>query len=196
MPKLYRFYQIPSNEALVNSDDLKIEEKYPLYAFTIDKDIRDEFVATRNVKDNFIERKSKISKEDYKKFGNANNGCRLDRFSFQHYANYYKDKECKYVKVVTTWNEKEIVQACLDDGLSEINESISYSFLPFIFKEKYIKALSVLEYISFWKMHGRPEQFIGFLTESEQEESMDYSYPNVSYDELNKFIDLYGKTFL
>ena len=31
--KLYRFYKVPTKEALENSADLRTEDKYPLYAF-------------------------------------------------------------------------------------------------------------------------------------------------------------------
>ena len=35
--KLFKFYKNPSDEILENAQDLSIQDKYPLYAFTNDK---------------------------------------------------------------------------------------------------------------------------------------------------------------
>lgn len=193
MKTVYRFYTKPTDEALQNNDDLAIEDKYPLYAFTNKKSLYKAFKETRDIKNSFILIKSEMTDEEYVEFANTSNGNMLSTYSFIHFPARYEDEPID-VKIVCTWNEKEFVQAFLDDGMSEINEDISYDTFPFIFQNKYIKTLSMLQYIGFWKMHGRPQVFREFIRDDEYEQYMDCSYPSVSFDELNVFIYLFKNT--
>ena len=154
---------------------------------------------TRNM-DRFIKFKSEMEKEDYVAFANSNAGCLLKAYSYKHYQKKYPDKkgdmEKIKIKLVSTWSEKEILQASLDDNLTEEMYNPSYNTFPFILEEKYVKALSILQYISFWKLGDRADYYEDLLTVDEYNDTHDYIYPEVVYDELAKFIDLYGDTLL
>jgi hypothetical protein len=207
MKTVYRFYKKPSDEAYEASkddEDLSLEDKYPLYAFTNDKEIRDEFISVRN-RERFIEIKSKMERSEYRDFANSNNHQLLKKYKFSHLKEYkdHGGPEIEDIEIVSTWSEKEFIEAFADAGLANDNEGITsetsgdekYRFFPFMLKEKYVEALSTIEYLNHWKLYGKPEYYYELLTDNEQE-LMDYSYPSTSYDELNLFILLFGDTML
>ena len=195
--KIYKYYKKLSDDIMKASMDLSLEDKYPLYAFTNDKKVREEFKNTRDM-NNFIEIVTKVTKEEYKEFGNANSGALLNYYKYESHKGYNDEKNVRMndIQVLSTWNEKEAVNACLDNNVSSINENVAYDILfPFMFKMEYIKALGKLMYLDIWKYYGSIEKFKEFLTEEELEYVDDYSYPDIKFDELNTFIMLYGNTF-
>ena len=195
MKTVYRFYSKPDKEILLNAEDLSLNDKYPLYAVTNNKEIAKDFQEKRNM-NKFIMCKSEMDKQEMVQFINSNSGCLLEYRPFLHFKQRYRsDKKVKradQVKILCTWNEKETVQACLDDQYGE-SEGPTYNVFPFIFKSKYVYALRKLEYVSFWKLFGRPEIFGSFIPQDDLDD-MDYSAPDVSYDELMTFINLFGAT--
>lgn len=199
--KLYKFYKKPSKDALETSYDLSIEDKYPLYAFTNDKKIRDIFYEDRNIK-KFIEIKTKITKDEYVDFVNRNNGCLLSENVFKHFNGYssskFSNENYDDIKIVSTWYEKEYTNDYIETYLlsDEIYDNGLIVF-PFIFKEKYIKALGLIKYIDNWRMISPDHYLNKYLTEEETEEYIDnYDiYENIMFDEYNIFISLYNDTF-
>lgn len=201
--KVYKFYSKPTNSELMYSNDLELVDKYPLYAFTKDKRLRDIFKETRNMK-RFIEVTSKMSDEDYLNYANTNGGQLLSEYEYEHNLGYNSGKmgtlaDCytmEDVKVVSTWMERESVQSARDEGISDLSDYISYRFFPFILEKKYIEALRTLEFISYWKlMNPVVEDYLDVIREEDDVGDFDYSAPSVQFDELNMFIALYGYTF-
>lgn len=190
--KVYRFYSKPDESLIHENDDLDMEDLYPLYAITDKKEYAKQFMEERDM-DKFIMRKSKMENDEYVKYANMNNGCILNRYQYIHFPNRYEEGP-ENIPILSTWFEKDIVQSHLDDQLSEINEDISYDFFPFILSKKYLKALIALEFISFWKMYGDKSKWEGLYTDEEENDLLDYSYPDVTYDELAMFIHLNSET--
>lgn len=203
--KVYKFYKNPTDNELLsaNVDDLTIQDKYPLYAFTDNKEIRERFISERNM-DRFIEIITKMSKEEYVDFANRNNGERLDVYSYEHNNKYVSKKsgKLKYsetyemidAKVISTWSEREWVNSIADDGISDLTDYISYHFFPFILKKKYIKALAILEFLSYWKLLGPVQMYEEYARDDELGD-LDYSPPSTQIDQLNLLLHLFGDTF-
>lgn len=196
--KLYKFYKRPTDEALKNSVDLSIEDKYPLYAFTKDKKLRNEFLNVRD-KDKFIEIKTDVTKEEYVEFANKNSKQSLQYYVLDHLKNYRrkeKDEQIKniiQVKIVCTWNEIEFVEAYNDTGISEISDTINYHIFPFMLKEKYLNALKKLEYIGFWYVNANIDRYESIMT-GEELDNIGYEFPDITFDELSTFVMLFGDT--
>lgn len=194
MKTVYRFYTKPNKEALMNSSDLSVEDKYPLEAFTNDKTIKDEFVKNRNM-DKYIMIKSKMDKKEYTIFTNSNRNKLLGFYPLDTYLSKdHHDK--KSVNVLATWFEAELVdnyaEECFDNETSIQN---IYTTCPLVLNDKYLKALEKLEYINLWKLYGEVERYLYLVSDSNFDEYMDYSTPNVTYDYLNLFIDILGDKF-
>lgn len=195
--KLYKFYKNPSDEVLENCQNLSIEEKYPLYAFTVNKKDAQKFMEARDM-NKFIKRVSDIDKDEYKDFTNTNRGKLLEVFEYTHFKGYTADAcvaSFEKVPILTTWEEMEFTSASSDDGISDMTEYVNYNFMPFIFKDKYVKALNNLQYISHWKSFGCTEKFQQLLREGEMEDYMDYVSPSIRIDEFSIYIILFGDTY-
>lgn len=193
--KVYRFYTKPTDEALEQSYDLDVRDKYPLYAFTNNKKYRKIFKESRDVDKCFIEFKSDMSKDEYIQYVNSNRANMLEYYKFRHLVKRGSIPQFNEVKILCTWSEKEICSACSDDSINGIDGELTNHTCPFIYNNKYLNALYKLKYISFWKLFTRIEMPEGFITEDEEEKYLDYSYPEVQFDELNTFINLFGETF-
>lgn len=195
--KLYKFYKNPSDDALANCQDLGIEDKYPLYAFTANKTDARHFMETRNMK-KFIKRVSNVDKDEYKEFANSNRGRLLETFDFMSFEGYTDDAfvtSFGKVSLLTTWEEREMTSAATDDGIQDMSEYVKYNFSPFIFKSKFVKALTSLQFMSHWNCQGGPEKFRELLREEEIDEYVDYVTPSIRVDEFSMYINLYGDTY-
>lgn len=195
--KLFKFYKNPSDEILENAQDLSIQDKYPLYAFTNDKKLAKEFSETRDMK-KFIKRVSHIEKSEYVDFTNQNRGQLLEKYSYSRFKGYTSDASevmTDKVELLTTWQERELTAASVDDGIADLTDFISYNFFPFIFERKYVKALDKLQFITHWKYLGYPEKYKDFISIDEVETFMDFSSPNISVDEFSVYILLFGDTY-
>lgn len=181
--KLYRFYQSHSDEALSSSIDLDVSDKYPLYAFTNDKKLRDEFKEVRDMT-KFIEFKDDVELSDYRDFANSHSRAELRSEKLKSFNGYGVEQFILSVPVVCTWNEMDY----LSDAMDLLLTDISYIDNPFIFKEKYMKALKDLEYIKLWSI---------FKGSSDLLENMDddYSAPAIGIDELQVFLSIFGELF-
>lgn len=201
--KVYKFYKNPTDEELISAEDLSIEDKYPLYAFTDNKDLRERFIADRDMS-KFIEIVSKMGKDEYVNFANKNNGERLDVYKYEHNKGYVSGAsgEIRYSKtyrmvdvpVVSTWSEREWVGSIAEDGITDLTDYIGYQFFPFILKSKYVKALSTLEFLSYWKLLGPTDRFQDYARDDELDE-LDYSPPAIQIDELNLLVQLFSDKF-
>lgn len=195
MKTVYRFYKKPDKELMDEEySDLSIEDKYPLYAYTNSKEMRNGFLEVRNP-DKFIELKSKMSKEDYINFANGHSSQRLDIYKYSHCKGYEKDRSepiLEDIEVISTWQEKEFVEAYSENGM--FDGDIDYKFFPFLFKKKYYKALEILKFFDIWKLYSDANNYEHFMSEDEIDKYLSYGFPSISYDELNVFIMLHGNT--
>ncbi|MDE7088692.1 MAG: hypothetical protein K2O54_01085 [Prevotella sp.] len=189
--KIYKFYRKHSGEALKESEDLDVTDKYPLYAFTNDKELRNEFKKTRDMT-KFIECKSEIDTSEYLEYANSHSNQSLRKESLKSFNDYGKEPLILSVPVVCTWNELDYMADAMDNLLTDIE----FSVYPFLFEEKYVKALRTLEYISYWKLYGQPEKYRGILGMNDDElDDMDYSAPATAMDELQVFLAVHGDLF-
>lgn len=196
--KIWKWYKNLTTEEFEASADLSVEDKYPLYAFTTDKKFRDLWREMRK-KESFIEKKSSISQEDYVKFTNNHRRQLLGMYNYTKLIGYTKSREPETaeVSILTTWDEKENTEAILE-SMSDRNSGTciqDYPFCPLIISDKYFFALYNLQYVAFWKMYS--QEIITPIQEQLMERlgaDLDYSYPEVGYDEFSAFISLYSST--
>ena len=191
--KIWKWYKNLTDEQFESSGNLDLEDKYPLYAFTNKKKFAKKFREMRRMK-KFIELCTDIEKEDFIELCNKRNRQMLKMYKYSYFP---KDKYGKVedVKILSTGDEKDTTSAALDDVFdADSGQGIMrYNFNPFILKMEYINALNVLELISLWKIYTttpvdeRIANELGF--------DLDYSYPQLIYDELVGFISIYGDTF-
>lgn len=197
--KLYKFYKRISDEARANcTSNESIEDMYPLEAFTNDKSLRNRFKEERDMSQ-YIEIKTEVTKDEYVAFANNDTGKKLDIYTYEHkrkYASYDDDTDgcvCDNMEILSTWFEREVVES-YEDALCD--ESL-FTLFPLVFKPKYIKALSKLEYMSFWALISDKNRYISVLTPDELEEldEMVYSIGDTQFDRFAIFIELFGDKF-
>lgn len=195
--KIWKWYKNLTNEQYENAHDLSLADKYPLYAFTTSKSHRDLFRKMRK-KEAFIEIKSTIGKEEYVEFANKNRGCLLEMYKYPKIVGYDdRTPVMEDVELLTTWNEKEYTEAAIE-GFSDSGSGFciqTYPFPPMIFKDEYFKALYILQYVDFWRM------YTDFRITEQQEDMLkklgveiDYSYPEVMFDEFAIFVNIFSDT--
>lgn len=199
---IHKFYKKPSDD--YNLDDINIEDRYPLYAFTDDKKMCNKFMKERNM-DLFIYIKSEATKELYVNFANKYSGSKLDEYEY-----YYKDPryiskkekrsadEWLVAKIVSTWTERAMISDITEIGLSEGEGGMDYRGNPFILKKKYFNALRKLQYVDLWKVYTNMKEDAIYTVNRlglDEETELDYSTPDISYDELELFLFQYGWMF-
>lgn len=200
--KVWKYYKIPSEEALNASEDLDITDKYPLYAFTSSKTERDVFRLTR--KGNlFMEIMTRMTKEEYVEWANNHSNQMLREYQYTDYIDT-KDETTKENHglmsverlVLTTWNEKDYVESAVDQMFEFTNNPNDiFSVNPFIMTDEIIKALSKLSYLQLWKLYT-PLKISDEIEEKLDElDSDDYSSPPTEYNEFAIYITLFGDTF-
>lgn len=173
------------------------DEISPLYCYTDDKKIMEEFKKQRNMK-RFICKKESISKKEYKEFVSKHPKLRLTYGQFYTASKTYGKREP--VSILCTWSEEESI---LKNSERFWNENVRYLFDGSIFKEKYLKSLENLLFMKFYDFYkiktiqsydnfydpyynsyGPVENFI-----------VDDMNSSFSYDELKLFLKFYGNTF-
>lgn len=192
--KVWKWYRNLTDKEFEESNDLELEDKYPLYAFTANEKHRDEFRLTRK-KSRFIEVCTRMTHKEFVEFANSNQAKMLRKYKYPHYPKDKRYGKEIIVKVLSTGNEQDAVSSAMEsmmDGDSR-QANMSFPFNPFIFADEYIKALKVIQYTEFWKMYNH--DLNASDTVRSYGEDFDYSYPSVIYDEFMGFIDLFGEYF-
>ena len=200
--KIWKWYKKPTLAQIQESDHLHISDKYPLYAFTNNKKYRDLWRLTRK-KECFIEKESKISKEDYINFTNQHNSELLDIYKykkFDGYNNHTREPSFSDVEILTTWMEKEYTESMLE-SFSDSTSGYAcqtYPNPPMIFIDKYFKALYDLQYVTLWRFFNENSSYFGSTDDylDDMLERMgieiDYAVPEYEHDEFAAFIKLHS----
>lgn len=179
--KIWRYYKKPENENIS-------KKRYDLYALTNKKEYAKKFESERDM-DLFVKRVSKEDSETFTKLGNDNRACLLELHNFMTKTIYENGLiGIKDVDILCTNYEW---QTCKDEAevYSDFShEEYWYTFpSPAIFKKKYQESLRILEYISNYKF------FVGSTKLGIDDNG--YEAPDISIDELEGFIVLFGKLF-
>ena len=183
--KLYKFFKIPEEN---EKDDIDLERKYVLYAITNDKKMAERFKKDRNMKKFILKVHEDITKEEYMDICNDHE-ARSSVLEYHELMTVFDNKHTKAnavnAKVLMTNWEWQIVK-----DVDVFNEEI-WSVMPYplIFKKKYVEALDILEYISFYKLftiERVPYEFIEKINDAINED--DYAAPNILNDEVAVFI--------
>jgi hypothetical protein len=98
---------------------------------------------------------------------------------------------------VTNEDELNLWSANVEDGMSLLEMEIQWKEFPvFLFKNKYIKCLSSIEFYALWKFFcGDQRVFKEFVPEEVYDEMENcYAAPSVSYDEFSIFVGLFMDT--
>mgnify|MGYP004452486811 CR=1 FL=1 len=192
---LYKFYRALDEN--IDTSDLRMNEKYPLYAFTTDKKIYKDFKNMRNMS-KFHVIKSEISKSDFVEFANSHSNAKLDYFTYSSVdKNKYRMMD---IYILSTWHERENTDAIASEGYiygicdPEYHFNFNISLNPFILKNKWIKLLKDIVYIDAWKLFGNPEKFLSSISDDDKNDFLGYEYPDtVHIDESAIFVFLYGE---
>ena len=190
MYKLYKFFKIPYEYD--NSDNnLSLEDRYPLYAFTKEKLIKNQFKEQRDMK-RFIMTKTEISEDEYTNFVNNHRHEMLEYFDYGHRVD--TDDEgypiMDYVQILSTRDEKEMVDSIVELSTDLDTDNIDYEFNVYALKKEFIKALRNLQFIYWWKFENKNRKFFEFLKEDERDD-LDNDCPEMDYDEMGVFVYLY-----
>lgn len=193
--KIWKWYKNLTDEQYDSSSNLALEDKYPLYAFTNNKKYKELFREMRK-KEAFIEMKDYMTDEEYVKFANKYRGLLLDMHPFSRIIGR-NGREPKFqdVPILTTWDEKDMTEAAIQ-SFSDSGSGMGvqeYPFSPIIFREKYFNALHILQYVDHWKLFTTND--ISSYEEQMMQKlgvDIDYSYPDLRFDEFKVFINLYS----
>lgn len=183
--KVWRFYKIPGNGDI---DHLSLEDKYPLYAFTTNKDLAKSFMESRDMK-KFIKRASKMETEEYQKLAEHNRLCELKEHTFTTFRHKYTEKEERIgVSLAVTLNESCIIE---DTPLMIQSEEFWDNLKPWGNPELFCKDLQdALISLDYWLNY----QIYNGDTMIDPDESS-YAAANWWVDELEQLISLFHELF-
>jgi hypothetical protein len=191
--KLFKFYKIPSED--VDTNGMHITDKYPLYAFTNDKNLAKKFEKERR-KDLFIKIVDKgLSREEYAQFAINNRGSDLKIQKLVTSSNKNTNKQViKKIPILLTQNEyvscNEPMLLIMDESWwIDVTECVLAN--PYVFNNEIREALRILQYNVSFKVNNQDIRLMDII----DEEDDDYSAPEIEIDEVEIFIKLYGDTF-
>lgn len=144
--KLYKFFKKPNKDlSKIPNAEFSIQQKYPLYAITQDKDLAKAFIKTRNM-DLFLYKVDDVSKESIDDIVNAKRNRMIQEYEFNTKVHRHTSEEKDlYIKVVMTESEIDLVMEYGDSG--EIMNIIQ-DWIPIeIFEDDVYDALQQLLYI-------------------------------------------------
>lgn len=188
--KLWTFYYI--NKDMLNKDGV-YETGYDLFAFTNNKEYALMFIETRDAS-KFIIRKHKVTKEEYTAYANEHLGKKLDLYKVSIRDNGKHTTEGVIpVDILMTYDE----HAYIDEPAFVVEDPGFWdgAAFPFVFKDKYVKALDGFEYVKLFKffknMFDMDPVYTQFLNENED----DYEAPDFTLDPFTLLLDVSNDTF-
>ena len=184
--KVWRFYKKPTK---VNEipETISEEEKFPLYAITNDKKLAKEFMKTRDMSIFTVKKDTEVGKSEYAEIVSKNRSALLVVNNLITSKDKYTNKQVVYeVPVVMTTFEKITVNEpvlTIDDEQSWMSPTTPS---PYIFNNKILKALKLLDY----------EQKFRIFNLDYSNISADEVYDTPSYyvDTVEFFVDTFGET--
>lgn len=183
--KVYKFFKIPDE----NDDrDATLEQKYPLYAITNNKEMADRFKHDRNMK-KFIYKKHKhVTKEEYAEMCNEDRGSVLELYEATTiFKNQHTRKNAIKKKILMTFYERQMLEE-IDSYLDDESFWRSMPY-PLIFKKKYVNMLEVFQYMTYYKL--MTVEYLPYRwAEKLSNEDDDYSAPSIIFDDVAKFISI------
>lgn len=96
--KCWRYYLKPDKkdieliEKLTEDGHLSMRDKYPLFGFTCDKKIKNEFEKIFNI-DRFIKKTSTLTKEEYSEYAGRHRGRVLEMYELVGVVNHWKKNQ-------------------------------------------------------------------------------------------------------
>lgn len=195
--KIWKYYRKLSSELKEASKNLSVQDKYPLYAIALDKKTRNQFRKERDM-GQFIEIKDEVEKEEF--MPRINRDYRGQVLTPITYTTYGRD-DCGNrvqagVVVISNENEREIVELAME-GIADPatgQNIVEWTFNPFVFNDKYLYYLDKLQFLKLWSIYAPTGQSDVSPELSEKYGIDGYDAPDISYDEFETFISLYGDT--
>lgn len=190
--KLYKFYKTPNKEDLSSLKDIKLKEKYNLYAFTTKKEFAKRFLEERDMESCFIYNVSKVTESEYRRFYNKNTMLELDMVEYTDVKDPYG--ECKEVdiQVLSTRHEKTVIDDYVEYVTTDVvsNKMMQPIFINLL-KERYLKVLLDLKLLPLISVHGEfIDETFEFDMEDQYEEILD-----LDYNYFNIYLYIFGYTF-
>ncbi len=184
--KLYAFYKIKNAKK-------KILDVPELYAFTYDKEIKDEFIKQRNMEIFHLIVKN-MSKNDTKEFSKRFNRQEL-KYHEMYTKSEFDESQKRKIKVLTTWNEVESAILKVDIIFDELSKYVSPSV--FYLKNEYIKDLDVLYYLTVFKFFKDKLVHNSYLFSGLEsyEEDKEIMRINLDYDEFKLYMYYVAYTY-
>ena len=200
--RISKFYKKPSDE-LSKISDLRITDKYPLYAIALDKKDAKVFRETRDM-EKFIEITDHIEPELEEETLESINkvplfrGAVLDiRDISEIDGKYERNESTKSIPILMTENEYLAVKERYEESVLILSpmwwdgwcvEATATKFL----KDKYRNALDTLDFRVIMK-YTLEDKFYGI--ESDIEYLEDFTFPNWRIDEFSLYVHLFGWSY-
>lgn len=206
--KLYCFYKY--NQDMTKEqyrskieNGLSQEDIYPIYALTNKKKFMKRFKQERDM-NKFILFVKDDDEEEIKVFMNQRRSTVLDLYKYRYIPKNQRDKEQK-IEILSTYEEYNMTSSLAEDGSMILDELFNLPFSnPFVFKDKYLDALRLLDYDTIFKFQfdkdinrqyitvcGRKVTFNDAVPEDEGFPET----PNIILDEFGIFIHTFGDLF-
>ena len=153
--KLYCFYKY--NQDMTKEqyrskieNGLSQDDIYPIYALTNKKKFMKRFKQERDM-NKFILFVKDDDEEEIKLFMNQRRSTVLDLYKYRYIPKNQRDKEQK-IEILSTYEEYNMTSSLAEDGTMVLDELFKIEFSnPFIFEDKYLNALRLLDYDTLFK---------------------------------------------
>lgn len=174
----------------------KLENKYPLYAFTRDKKIAARFMRERDQKD-FIYIQITKDKEEFDSWAAHNRAVQLDVYPIETYTHKNTNKQdIRYVSILATEGEMDILMENIET-CSIAYRMIANPISPTIFTEPVYNSLKMLGYVDlnrFCETMTVIQNPSGMIIEGPDDTDLGFiaGIP-ITFDQLGCWVILYGR---
>lgn len=209
--KLYCFYLYDKKMTKERYKQLisagaKIDDIYPLYALTNNKQFMKMFIKQRDMS-KFILITKDVDKEMGIAFMNTHHSPVLQNNLYDYYPKIGRNiSKSKKIPIISTFEEEAYVKTSCEEMCFLIQElpfknenehrhrmELRDFPVPYILKREFIEALETLEYINFFKLN------IGPTATEQNEDSFGWndfpSIPDIIFDEFRIFVYEFGEYF-
>jgi len=186
--KIYKFFKIPDED----DNNGCLEERYPLYAITNNKDLANRFKHDRNMKKFICKTHKHITKEEYAEMCNEDRGSVLELYeAITIFKNQHTKKNSTKTNILITYYERQMIEE-MDSYLADESFWRQMPY-PLIFKNRYVKMLDVFQYLTYYKL--MTAEYLPYRWAKKlSNEDDDYSAPSIVFDDVAKFISIISDT--